>query len=93
MFSSKNSSVIRDVVYGDILLPKKCQAVVDTPEFQRLRNIKQLATAAQVFPNAGHSRFSYSLGTYYIMSKMVEHFEALCQNQGIPIIQQFNSAM
>ena len=83
MFSSKNSSVIRDVVHGDILLPKKYQAVVDTPEFQRLRNIKQLATAAQVFPNAGHSRFSHSLGTYYIMSKMVEHFEALCQNQGI----------
>lgn len=83
MFSAKNSNVIRDVVHGDISLPKKYQAVVDTPEFQRLRGVKQLATAAQVFPNAGHSRFSHSLGTYYVMTKMVEHFEALCQNQGI----------
>jgi len=83
MFSAKDRNVIRDVVHGDISLPKKYQAVVDTPEFQRLRNIKQLATAAQVFPNAGHSRFSHSLGTYHIMTKMVEHFETLCQNQGI----------
>lgn len=85
MFSlaSKNDSVIRDVVHGDITLPKRYQAVIDTPEFQRLRNIKQLATAAQVFPNACHSRFSHSLGTYYIMTKMVEHFEMLCRNQGI----------
>lgn len=83
MFGTKNTSVIRDVVHGDIVLPNQYQAVVDTPEFQRLRNIKQLATAAQVFPNAGHSRFSHSLGTYYIMTKMVEHFETLCRNQGI----------
>ena len=83
MFGTKNSGVIRDVVHGDISLPKNYQAVIDTPEFQRLRNIKQLATAAQVFPNAGHSRFSHSLGTYYIMTKMVAHFESLCQNQGI----------
>lgn len=83
MYSTNSNSVIRDVVHGDISLPKAYQAVIDTPEFQRLRSIKQLATAAQVFPNACHSRFSHSLGTYYIMTKIVEHFETLCQNQGI----------
>lgn len=83
MFSAKNNSVIRDVVHGDISLPQRYRAVIDTLEFQRLRSIKQLATAAQVFPNAGHSRFSHSLGTYHIMTKMVEHFETLCRDQGI----------
>ena len=83
MLNEKNTIVIRDVIHGDISLPKKYQSVIDTPEFQRLRNIKQLATAAQVFPNAVHSRFSHSLGTYYVMTKIVEHFESLCLNQGI----------
>ena len=85
MLSTKNGSIIRDVVHGDIFLPNDYLAVVDTPEFQRLRRIKQLATAMQVFPNAGHSRFSHSLGTYYVMTKIVEHFENLCSKRGLQL--------
>lgn len=85
LFNKNNGAVIRDVVHGDIFLPERYLAVVDTPEFQRLRRIKQLATAMQVFPNAGHSRFSHSLGTYYVMTKIVEHFEDLCAAQGMTL--------
>ncbi len=67
--------VIRDVVHGDIHLPALYAELVETQEFQRLRRIKQLATADQVFPGTGHSRFSHSLGTYFIMQKMVNHFK------------------
>lgn len=85
LFNAKNGKIIRDVVHGDIFLPDDYLAIVDTPEFQRLRRIKQLATAIQVFPNAGHSRFSHSLGTYYVMTKIVEHFEALCEKRGLQL--------
>lgn len=85
VFHAKGGKFIRDVVHGDIFLPDRFLAVVETPEFQRLRRIKQLATATQVFPNAGHSRFSHSLGTYYVMTKIVEHFEGLCAAQGMQL--------
>lgn len=82
-FKANKGKYIRDVVHGDIFLPERFLAVIDTPEFQRLRRIKQLATATQVFPNAGHSRFSHSLGTYHVMTKIIEHFERLCAVQGM----------
>lgn len=84
-FHVNSGAYVRDVVHGDIFLPNRFLAVVDTPEFQRLRRIKQLATATQVFPNAGHSRFSHSLGTYHVMTKIVEHFEQLCEGQGMQL--------
>ncbi|CAG8473841.1 1692_t:CDS:10 [Diversispora eburnea] len=39
---------------------------IDTPQFQRLRNIKQLGTIYYVFPGASHNRFEHCLGTAYL---------------------------
>ena len=66
--------VIRDVVHGDIRLPDRYAKLVNTTEFQRLRRIKQLATADMVFPGAVHTRFTHSLGTYAIMQKNGDSF-------------------
>jgi uncharacterized protein len=54
---------IRDAVYGDIHLGALEIELIDTPEFQRLRGIKQLGTAYLVFPSALHTRFEHSVGT------------------------------
>ena len=43
--------------------------LVDTPVFQRLRRIRQLAGAHLVYPGAQHSRFEHSLGTMHIASQ------------------------
>lgn len=67
--------VIRDSVHGDITFSPFFTALVDTKEFQRLRRVKQLATAGQVFPGAVHTRFSHSIGTYHIMHKIIVHFK------------------
>jgi HD superfamily phosphohydrolase/uncharacterized protein YjbK len=65
---------IKDIVYGDIEIPEKFKAVIDTREFQRLRRIKQLATANLVFPAANHTRFEHCIGTFHVMRQIVNHF-------------------
>lgn len=70
----RDGKVIRDAIYGDIFIPRKFLRIIDTRAFQRLRRIKQLATADFVFPEATHSRFAHSLGVFHIMSLMLEHF-------------------
>lgn len=41
---------IRDSVYGDISLNKFEQKVLDMPQFQRLRRIKQLGLINLIYP-------------------------------------------
>lgn len=49
--------------------------LINTPEFQRLRRIRQLGTSYLTFHGAEHSRFSHSLGVYEITRKIVSQFE------------------
>lgn len=64
---------INDPVYGGIAITKMEQEIIDTPIFQRLRGLRQLARVNYVFPGAEHSRYVHSLGVLYIMGLMTEH--------------------
>jgi len=63
--------LIRDAVHGDIEMTALEVELIDTPEFQRLRGIKQLGTAYLVFPSAVHTRFEHSLGTSWMAHRML----------------------
>jgi HD superfamily phosphohydrolase len=57
--------VIRDAVHGLIRIEPDDDVLLDlinTPEFQRLRRIRQLGVSSMTYPGAEHSRFTHSLG-------------------------------
>lgn len=64
---------INDPVYGGIPVTELELKIIETPVFQRLRGLRQLAKVNYVFPGAEHSRFVHSLGVMYIMGLMTEH--------------------
>ncbi|KAL0221912.1 hypothetical protein RCL1_001766 [Eukaryota sp. TZLM3-RCL] len=68
------SRSITDPVYQSYDLPKSCFQFIDTPEFQRLRDIKQLSTASYVFPTANHTRFDHSLGVAHLARSWATDF-------------------
>jgi len=66
---------IYDAVYGYVELDEFEFELVTSPIFQRLHRIKQLGPLHTVFPSAQHSRFSHTIGVFYIVTKMMEHLE------------------
>jgi hypothetical protein len=63
--------IIRDPIHGDVSLSRLETAVLDLPEVQRLRGIKQLGTAYLVYPGALHTRFDHSLGASAVSHRIV----------------------
>ena len=63
---------IRDSVYGDIRLNNFEVKIMDMPQFQRLRRIKQLGLISLIYPGATHTRFEHCIGTMNLGSKLAE---------------------
>ena len=58
--------LLNDSVHGLIALRKELFDIIDTPEFQRLRDLKQLGGMYYVFPGASHNRFEHCIGTCFL---------------------------
>ncbi|MBY8981767.1 MAG: HD domain-containing protein [Candidatus Lokiarchaeota archaeon] len=71
---------INDPIFGLIELSKVESLIVDTPIFQRLRYIKQLALANYIYPCANHDRFSHCLGVFYLTDKICDVLNKKNQN-------------
>lgn len=67
--------VIRDPIHDYIELDELTLALVDTPEVQRLRRIRQLGFSALVYPGANHTRFEHSLGVYHLAQHLVRQVD------------------
>jgi HD superfamily phosphohydrolase len=68
--------VIRDPVHNLITLTggegQLVLDLIDRPEFQRLRRIRQLGLGFLTYPGAEHSRWAHSLGTCHLARRMLD---------------------
>ena len=65
-------TTIKDSVHDHIRIDGVAGALLDTPELQRLRNVRQLGTVSLVYPSANHTRFEHSLGVYHLACEALE---------------------
>ena len=72
---AEKKKFIRDSVYGDISLSIFEEKVMDMPQFQRLRRIKQLGLINLIYPGANHTRFEHSIGTMNLGSKLANELD------------------
>jgi hypothetical protein len=78
----KISKTIRIAVTGDVLLTGLETAIIDTPDFQRLRGVRQLGSVNLVYPTALHTRFDHSLGTLAMADRMIRAIRNNTHNEG-----------
>ncbi|PSR84845.1 Deoxynucleoside triphosphate triphosphohydrolase [Actinidia chinensis var. chinensis] len=71
MVDPRNSKPVHDNVHGNIYLDKLSLKFIDTEQFQRLRDLKQLGATHMVYPGAVHSRFEHSLGVYWLAGNAI----------------------
>lgn len=67
---------LRDPIHGLIIFEDKIDEIawklINTPEFQRLRRIRQLGFSELVFPGATHTRFIHSIGVYHNARRLMK---------------------
>ncbi|XP_047673908.1 deoxynucleoside triphosphate triphosphohydrolase SAMHD1-like isoform X2 [Tachysurus fulvidraco] len=74
--ATENYKIFNDSVHGHIRLHPLLVKIIDTPEFQRLRKIKQLGGGYFVFPGASHNRFEHSIGVAHLAGELVRSLRA-----------------
>jgi hypothetical protein len=57
---------VRDPIFGDISIGPAEKEIIESPEFQRLRYVRQVGFSYLVYIGANHTRFEHSIGTMQI---------------------------
>ncbi|MFA5323656.1 MAG: HD domain-containing protein [Smithella sp.] len=68
----KRSKIIHDNLWGTNKFFWRELAIIDSPIFQRLRDIHQVGLSYQVYMCARHTRFEHSLGVLTIASRIFD---------------------
>lgn len=66
-----NYKKFHDTIHGYIEVSNYACRIIDSKYFQQLRKKKQLGTCYFVYPNAVHTRFEHSIGTYNYASRLM----------------------
>ena len=71
----KSFKVIRDPLHGDIGLSRLELDLLDTPQMQRLRRVKQNGFCFLVYPAMNSTRFEHSLGVMHLAGILCERLD------------------
>jgi hypothetical protein len=85
--------ILRDPIHGlvsfesdeELIVPR----LIDTPEVQRMRRVRQLGVTSYAFPGAEHTRFSHAIGAAFVMKLLVARLRAI--HGSLPYWQQITS--
>jgi hypothetical protein len=87
--------ILRDPVHGLVAFEGREESIVeqllDTPEVQRLRRIRQLGVTSFAFPGAEHSRFAHALGAAFVMKLLLARLRAI--HDVLPPAQRVTEAL
>ncbi|XP_071059717.1 deoxynucleoside triphosphate triphosphohydrolase SAMHD1-like isoform X2 [Pseudochaenichthys georgianus] len=75
--------VFNDPIHGSMELHPLLVKIIDTPQFQRLRYLKQLGAGYFVYPGASHNRFEHSIGVGYLAGELVKALKEKQQDLNI----------
>lgn len=83
---------ITDPIHRSIRFSGAEKDIIDSPVFQRLRRIRQLAGAHLIYPSAQHSRFEHSLGAMHIAGLAGESLLAKGYIDNADVVQELRLA-
>jgi HD superfamily phosphohydrolase len=73
--------ILRDPVHGLVSFEAEeervVEALIDTPEMQRLRRVRQLGVTSLAFPGAEHTRFAHAVGAAFVMKQLLARLRAI----------------
>lgn len=82
--------IVRDPIHGYLEFPSDLfETLIDTPLFQRLRDIRQLGLSHLVYPGAVHTRFEHSLGAAHVMNRLID---SIVSNTRMHVIRSLSSS-
>lgn len=85
--------ILRDAIHGLVSFETDEELVVprlmDTPEVQRLRRIRQLGVTSYAFPGAEHTRFAHAIGAAHVMKLLLARLRQI--HGELPFWQQVTS--
>lgn len=88
----KFSKIIRDPVHGYIPITEIENEILQLPVLNRLHRVRQMSLAYLIYPGATNSRFTHSLGTMHIASKIVMRvFKSLNPDMFKELFSEFNA--
>jgi len=71
----KHGKTIRDPIHGNITLSDIELRLLDTPQLQRMRRIKQNGLCYLIYPAMNSTRFEHSLGVMHLAGRVADHLE------------------